>query len=123
MTRKNQIERQRRIDTKVSQYLGQCPQEIAKYYPSRRQQIRFIKTPLTEKFGLLKEELKQNEVYYEEIEKAISSSCFCKKLGEINQWPPKDNAEISPCPPSSKETSLPEANQEKYKLKSYPAYS
>ena len=97
--RKNQIERQRIIDKNVEQYLNKCPETIARYYQyhrelSRGQQMRFIETSLTEKLGLLNEELKQNELYYDVVEKALLSPCFCQKLREING----ENVESQPAP-------------------------
>ena len=89
MIRRNQILRQREMDIKIDGYVDRCPQTILKYYQchrevSRQQQMRFINTPLTEKLSLLKDELKQNDVYYEDIAQALSSSCFCAQLAQIN---------------------------------------
>lgn len=83
--REKQIIRQRQLDKRVEQQLDKCPQTIAAYYLhhrelSRQQQTKFINTSFIDKMPTLKRELNQNDIYYDGLEKALDSSCFCQQL-------------------------------------------
>src|SRR5690349_9317859 len=83
--REKQIIKQRELDNTVEQHLDKCPQTIAAYYLyhrelSRQQQMKFINTSFIDKMPTLKKELNQNDIYYEGLDQALKSDCFCRRL-------------------------------------------
>ena len=114
--RKLQIERQRQLDERVTPFVDQCPREISLYYlshreRSRRQQTHVMNTSLTGKMNALKNELNQNEIYYDKLEKALESDCFCQKLPFLMKEEPPN----SPDPPPSPRMPLDAPNVLKYR--------
>ena len=100
--RKLQLERQRKLDDQVSQSVNECPATIAQYYlhqreMSRRQQNRLIESSLTRKIPALKEELDQNDRYYDQLETAVSSGCLCQRLPQLmKEIPPPTETPKNP---------------------------
>ena len=84
-TRFKQIHRQRTLDQQVEKKAHLCPNLISQYYLSQReisrqQQTQFIKSGLTEKIPVLKQQFSDNEKYYNDLEESLKSSDFCRTL-------------------------------------------
>ncbi len=80
-----QIHRQKTLDTQVEQKAHLCPGLISQYYLSQReisrqQQTQFIKSGLTEKIPVLRQQFLDNEKHYNDLEESLQSPDFCPTL-------------------------------------------